>query len=80
MQLSGATKRPTDNQTYIKMSTGKRIYRPNNRMIAGVCSGIAAYFDFDPTLTRVLYALLTVFTVFSGVIVYLILWLVMPSE
>ncbi|KXB79482.1 PspC domain protein [Prevotella sp. DNF00663] len=62
------------------MSTGKRIYRPKDRMVAGVCSGIAAYFDFDPTLTRILYTLLTIFTAFSGVILYLILWLIVPSE
>lgn len=50
----------------------------NNKMIAGVCAGIAKHFGWDPSLTRVVYLLLTIFTAFSGVIVYLILWLVMP--
>ena len=49
-------------------------------MIAGVCAGLAEYFGFDATLVRVAYALLTVFTAFSGVIVYLILMIVMPER
>lgn len=53
--------------------------RSNNRMIAGVCSGIADYFGWDITLVRIIYVLLTFFTAFSGGIVYLILWLVMPE-
>ena len=49
-------------------------------MIAGVCAGLAEYFGFDTTLVRVAYALLTVFTAFFGVIVYLILMIVMPER
>ena len=42
---------------------GKKLTRPqNNKMLAGVCAGIANYFGLDPTLIRVVYALLTVFT------------------
>lgn len=51
----------------------RRLYRSNNGMIAGVCGGIADYFGWDPTLVRVGYILLSIFTVFSGVIAYLIL-------
>jgi phage shock protein PspC (stress-responsive transcriptional regulator) len=49
-------------------------------MIAGVCAGLAEYFGFDTTVVRVCYALLTVFTAFSGVIVYLILMIIMPER
>lgn len=42
----------------------KRLYRSNNGMIAGVCGGIADYFGWDPTLVRVGYILLSIFTVF----------------
>lgn len=60
---------------------GKRLTRPqNNKMLAGVCAGIANYFGLDPTLIRVAYALLTVFTAFAGVIVYLLLWLIIPED
>ncbi|HJC93910.1 MAG TPA: PspC domain-containing protein [Candidatus Phocaeicola excrementigallinarum] len=57
----------------------RRLTRSNNRMIAGVCAGIAEYFNWDITLVRIVYVLLTFFTVFSGGIVYLILWLIMPD-
>ena len=49
-------------------------------MLGGVCAGIAAYFDLDPTLVRIAYLLLTLLTAFSGVVVYLILWIVIPPE
>lgn len=60
---------------------GKKLRRPrNSRMIAGVCSGIARFFDLDPTLVRLIYALLTVFTAFAGVIIYLIMWIIVPED
>lgn len=58
----------------------KRLTRSNNKMIAGVCAGMAEYFDLDPTLVRVGYVLLSIFTAFAGVSVYLILWIVMPEK
>lgn len=58
----------------------KRLTRSNNRMLAGVCAGLADYFGWDVTVVRIVYALATVFTVFSGVIVYIILWIVMPEQ
>lgn len=58
----------------------RKLTRSNNRMLAGVCGGIAEYFDWDPTVVRVAYTLLTFFTAFSGAIVYIILWIVMPEK
>lgn len=58
----------------------KRLTRPNHRMLAGVCAGLADYFGWDVTVLRIIYALATVFTAFSGVIVYIILWIVMPEK
>ena len=58
----------------------KKLTRSNNGMIAGVCAGIADYFDLDPTLVRVGYILLSLFTMFSGVIAYFIVWLVIPKK
>ncbi len=57
----------------------KRLTRSNNRMIGGVCAGIADYFNWDITLVRIVYVLATFFTACSGGIVYLILWLIMPE-
>lgn len=57
----------------------KKLTLSNNRMIGGVCGGLAEYFDVDPTVFRALYAIATVFTAFSGVILYLILWMIIPK-
>jgi phage shock protein PspC (stress-responsive transcriptional regulator) len=61
------------------MDTQRRLTRSGNKMIAGVCGGIAEYLGCDPTLIRVAYIALSVFTFFSGAIAYLILWIVMPA-
>ena len=62
------------------MPTGKKLNRSNNRIIAGVCAGIAEYFDVDPTIIRIVYAVLTIGTAFCGIILYPILWLIMPPK
>lgn len=50
-----------------------------HRKIGGVCGGIAEWLGWDPTLVRVLYILASVLSVaFPGILVYLILWLVVP--
>lgn len=49
-------------------------------MLGGVCSGIADYFDLDPTLVRVAYVLLTVCTAFSGTLAYVLLWIIIPRD
>ena len=49
------------------------------KMIAGVCGGIAEWLGWDVTLVRVLYVLVSVASVaFPGILVYLILWALMP--
>jgi len=58
----------------------QKLTRSKNQMIAGVCAGIAEYFDWDITLVRVSYVLLSVLSAgFPGLLVYIILWMVMPS-
>jgi len=52
---------------------------PCNRVLGGVCGGIAEYFDLSPTLVRFLYIILSVCSVaFPGVLIYLILWMLIP--
>lgn len=54
---------------------------PNDRVIAGVCGGIARWLGWDSTAVRILYVLLSIMSAaFPGTIVYIILWLVMPLE
>jgi phage shock protein PspC (stress-responsive transcriptional regulator) len=61
-----------------------RMVRPlrlsrRDRKIAGVCGGLAEWLGWDPTLVRVLYLLISIVSAaFPGVLVYLILWLVVP--
>ena len=58
----------------------KRLRKSSNRMIAGVCGGIAEWLDWDATLVRVLYVLISIFSAaFPGFLVYIILWIVMPN-
>lgn len=53
----------------------------SNRMIAGVIGGLARYFGIDPTMARVIYVILSVVSVaFPGLLVYILLWLVIPEE
>ena len=59
----------------------KKLTRSNDRMLAGVCAGIAEYFDIDPTLVRVCYAALSIFSAgFPGLLLYIILMLIMPQK
>ena len=63
------------------METEKKHFkRSEDRMLAGVCAGIAEYFGWDATLLRIVYILATFFTAFAGVIIYIILWIVMPGK
>ncbi len=59
----------------------KKLRRSNNKMVAGVCAGLAEYFDVDPTMVRVIYAVLTFFSAaFPGILLYIILMLLMPNQ
>ena len=56
----------------------RRLYRSrNDQIIGGVCGGIAEYFDIDPTLIRILMALFIIFGI--GLIVYIVLWIIIPK-
>lgn len=59
----------------------KRLFRSeNDRMIAGVCGGLGAYFNIDPTLVRLLFAISFLVGFGSPGLLYLLLWIVMPTE
>jgi len=62
-------------------STSGKLHRSNkNRIIAGVCGGFAEWLGWNPTTFRVLYVVLSILSAaFPGLLVYLILWLVMPK-
>jgi len=61
--------------------SGKVLVRPrDNRIIAGVCAGLAEYTGMDVNLLRVIAGLLTLFTVGTGVLAYVVAWIVIPEE
>ncbi|MDK2975358.1 MAG: phage shock protein [Methanofollis sp.] len=62
--------------------TVKRLVRPrDDHIVAGVCSGIARYFEIDPVVIRLVWVIFTVMGfVFTGIVAYLIAWLVIPEE
>lgn len=58
-----------------------RLTRSKNKMIAGVCAGIGEWLGWDPTLIRILYVILSVLSIgFPGILVYIILWVIMPDD
>ena len=58
----------------------KKLYRSSNRILAGVCGGLAEYLNIDPTVVRVLYIVLSFFSAaFPGLLLYLILLLFIPN-
>lgn len=62
------------------METKKKLTRSNDRMIAGVCGGIAEYFELDSTLVRIGYMLISMLSVaFPGFLAYIILMIIMPQ-
>ena len=59
----------------------KKLTKSPNKKIAGVCGGIADYFDIDPTLVRVAYTLIACFTaIIPSIVAYITLCLIMPNN
>ena len=58
----------------------KKLYRStSNRMIAGVCGGVAEYLNIDPTVVRVIWAITSIFA-FVGVVAYIACALIIPEK
>ena len=60
------------------MEVKKKLVRSNNKMVAGVCGGLGEYLGIDPTIVRILYVLMLLFAGF-GLLLYVILWLIIPK-
>ncbi|MBI1973158.1 PspC domain-containing protein [Candidatus Woesearchaeota archaeon] len=59
----------------------KKLYLSNkNRKIAGFCGGLAEYLNVDPTLIRLLYVFFTLISMGTGIVVYIIAWLIVPRN
>lgn len=64
------------------MSTSILLRRSSSdRMIAGVCGGLARWLGWDPTLVRAGYVLVSILSAgFPGLLVYVVLWIIMPGD
>jgi phage shock protein C len=72
---------PDGNAVPVDAPTRQRLTRSvTERKIAGVCGGLAEYFDVDPTVVRLLWAVLTIVpgAIMLGVLAYLVAWFIMP--
>ena len=59
----------------------KKLKRSSDKMIAGICAGIAEYLGLDVSLVRILYVLFSIFSAgFPGLLVYIIFWFVLPDN
>ncbi|HEV8166574.1 MAG TPA: PspC domain-containing protein [Actinomycetota bacterium] len=62
------------------MDSTRKLYRSKtDRKVAGVCGGLAQYFNIDPTLIRVLFVVLAILGG-SGLVLYVALWIIVPRE
>jgi phage shock protein C len=76
--MDGSTERFREDE--MTRANGLRRSR-RNRILAGVCGGLADWLGWKPTMVRLLYVLLSILSAgFPGVLVYIILWFVMPEE
>ena len=62
-----------------EQSSKRLVRRTDNKMIGGVCAGVADYFGLDPTLVRVLTVVGAVLGLGSVVVAYVVAWAVMPT-
>jgi phage shock protein C len=61
------------------MEAPRKLYRSQSqRILAGICGGMAEYFNIDATVMRVLFLILAVFGG-SGLVLYLVMWIVVPD-
>ena len=61
------------------MASPKRLYRSKEKMVAGVCAGLADYINIDPTIMRILFVVIA-FAGGASLLAYLIMWIIVPEE
>lgn len=57
----------------------KKLKKSNNKIICGVCGGLSEYFNFDATIIRLIVCVLSVFSFGTGILLYIVAALIMPS-
>jgi phage shock protein C len=64
--------------TFLNM---KRLYRSKkDRILGGVCAGLGEHLDVDPTVIRLIWAVVSVLSIGTGIIIYILAWIIIPEE
>jgi len=59
----------------------KKLYRSlTDRKLAGVCGGLGEYFDIDPTLVRIITVVLAIGGIGTGILLYILAWIIIPDR
>jgi phage shock protein C len=59
----------------------KRLYRSKKeRILGGVCAGLGEHLDVDPTVIRLIWAVITVLSLGTGIIIYILAWIIIPEQ
>jgi phage shock protein C len=59
----------------------KRLYRSKkDRILGGVCAGLGEHLDVDPTVIRLIWAVVSVLSIGTGVVIYILAWIIIPEE
>ncbi len=78
-EMEGGTTMPPEDKDQFAYRRPRRLFRdPENKMIAGVASGMSAYFNLDPVWMRLLFVI-SIFLSGAGIIAYFILWIIVPE-
>jgi phage shock protein C len=65
----------------VKEAQPKRLYRSTeNKVIAGICGGIAEYFNVDPVLVRIIFVILLIASFGTAALAYVIAWVIIPKK
>lgn len=65
----------------MEQMSSARLFRSRDKILGGVCGGLAKWLGWDVTLVRIAYIFISILSAaFPGTIVYIILWMIMPEE
>ncbi|MCX6305005.1 MAG: PspC domain-containing protein [Bacteroidetes bacterium] len=78
VEIDGEENAPGQNASGVDKGDKRFFRNPDEKVIAGVCSGIAAYFHLDPVWVRLIF-LIFIAAGGSGILIYLVLWFVIPE-
>ena len=79
--FAGSKQNRQEEETISQRRTRRRLYRDSSdKMIGGVCSGIANYLNIDPTIVRILFAIVTFGGFGLGFLIYILLWIILPDK